>query len=472
MNALFGALVSGAISTVIPMLANGLLSVKQPPRVDFNAGRRMIHTVRPIIPYRAPMPYTGGRVRALFIGINYTGTSHALRGCVNDVRSMLGTLQQISFPISECCILVDDPSFPGCTAMPTRENIIKHMLWLTTGLAPGDVLFFHFSGHGGQTKSKRDTQESHDQCLLPVDHASEGGILDDDLFLMLVAPLPPGVRMTCVFDCCHSASMLDLPFSYVASRMGSGGAHEQMQLMRRDNFSNGDVVMFSGCTDSGTSADVHDGGKANGAATLAFTWSLLHTQGFSYLNILLKTREELRKKGRTQVPQLTSSKPIDLYKPFSLFGMITPNATMIQCVPQQFRQPPQNFPPQAPPPPRAYTTYIQSQPQGQSSPPRQEKGRFGNVAPGYPAQMRPGAASQWRPSRPLPAPPPRGGGGRGVPACVAARLCAGNTRLMRQTKIFFFIFGHRRRLVVNGSWCCKDDNVFAPLLSLQLSPPF
>ncbi|KPA86073.1 metacaspase putative (MCA5) [Leptomonas pyrrhocoris] len=357
---ILGLVLGQVASMALPVLANGLLSVKRPPRVNINNERQKVTTCRPVIPYCAPVPYTGGRVRALFIGINYTGTGNALRGCVNDVRSMLGTLQQIQFPISECCILVDDTSFPNFTALPTRENIIKYMLWLTHDLRPGDVLFLHYSGHGGQTKSTHDSQEEYDQTMIPLDHQQNGSILDDDLFLMLVAPLPPGVRMTCVFDCCHSATMLDLPFSYIAPR--HSGTREQMMQVRRDNFSNGDVIMFSGCTDEGTSADVHGGGgTANGAATLAFTWSLLHTQGFNYLNILLKTREELRKKGREQVPQLTSSKPIDLYKPFSLFGMLTVNQTMMsQCVPQQY----QRRPPNMPPPQGGYPAYMAPPPQG------------------------------------------------------------------------------------------------------------
>lgn len=404
---LLGLALGQVAAMALPVLANGLLSVKRPPRVNISQERRNVHTCRPVIPYRAPVPYTGGRVRALFIGINYTGTGNALRGCVNDVRSMLGTLQRIQFPISECCILVDDPKFPNFTAMPTRANIIKYMLWLTSDLRPGDVLFLHYSGHGGQTRAKHDSEEAYDQTMIPLDHQESGSILDDDLFLMLVAPLPQGVRMTCVFDCCHSATMLDLPFSYVAPRQS--GTREQMRQVRRDNFSNGDVIMFSGCTDEGTSADVHNNsGTANGAATLAFTWSLLHTQGFNYLNILLKTREELRKQGREQVPQLTSSKPIDLYKPFSLFGMLTVNqAMMTHCVPQQYQRPPSNIPPQAMPPQLGgYPAYMPPPPQGF---PQRGDPNDGNRGAGYNNGNSNGARGIPQPQY---TPQPQYGGGR------------------------------------------------------------
>lgn len=339
---LLGGLLATVVTAAVPMFSNGLIDVPRPQEVDLNAARREAAQVRPVVPYQAPAPYTGGRVRVLLIGINYKGTKSELSGCVNDVYQMMGTLQRIQFPISECCILVDDPKFPNFTDYPTRRNMIKYMTWLTSDVRPGDVLFIHYSGHGGQTKAVKDTEEAYDQTLCPMDYREAGTILDDDLFNILVASLPAGVRMTCVFDCCHSATMLDLPFSFVVAQGMKDRQGYTMQQIRRNNFSSGDVVMFSGCDDAGTSADVRTaGGGAGGAATQAFTWALLNTQGLSYMDILLKTRDQLRAKKYKQVTQLTASKPIDLYKPFSLFGTITVNQQqMTQSVPAQFRVPP------------------------------------------------------------------------------------------------------------------------------------
>ena len=47
-----------------------------------------------------------------------------------------------------------------------------------------------------------------------IDHQKTGIILDDELHAILVAPLPPGVRLFAIMDCCHSGTALDLPYIY------------------------------------------------------------------------------------------------------------------------------------------------------------------------------------------------------------------------------------------------------------------
>ncbi|RNF05351.1 putative metacaspase 5 [Trypanosoma conorhini] len=370
MDLLVGALLSGVAQIAVPYVVNNIGRVKRPKRVNIEEALREAHLCRPVIPYRAPVPYTGGRVKALFIGINYTATRSQLSGCVNDAKQMLATLQRIQFPISECCILVDDPRFPNFTALPTRKNIIRHMAWLVYDVRPGDVLFFHYSGHGTETKAERDSEEMYDQCLVPLDYESQGAIVDDDLFDLLVRRLPAGVRMTAVFDCCHSASLLDLPFAFVGNNNYLSGGRHEMRKVRGNNFSHGDVVMFSGCDDAGTSADVANTSSfgagsvaAGGAATQALTWALLNTSRLTYADIFIKTREMLRQKGYKQVPQLSSSKPVDLYKTFSLFGEITTNSSLMHYVPQQYQHPwvPPQQPYYPPPPPQQQPYYPQSQ---------------------------------------------------------------------------------------------------------------
>ena len=60
-------------------------------------------------------------------------------------------------------------------------------------------------------------EDGYDETLVPVDYASAGQIRDDDLFQALVGAMPSGVVVTCVMDCCHSGTVLDLPYQFVAN---------------------------------------------------------------------------------------------------------------------------------------------------------------------------------------------------------------------------------------------------------------
>lgn len=50
----------------------------------------------------------------------------------------------------------------------------------------------------------------------PQDFEKKGQIRDDDLLKVLVHPMPEGVTMTCLMDCCHSGTVLDLPYRFTA----------------------------------------------------------------------------------------------------------------------------------------------------------------------------------------------------------------------------------------------------------------
>jgi len=45
---------------------------------------------------------------------------------------------------------------------------------------------------------------------------------------IMVKPLPAGCRLTAIFDCCHSGSLLDLPYEYVRPLRSNANLRAQM----------------------------------------------------------------------------------------------------------------------------------------------------------------------------------------------------------------------------------------------------
>ena len=254
-----------------------------------------------------------GKRKALLIGINYVGTSNALRGCHNDVHNVKQFIQQkYGYQEDDIVVLTDEPN-SNQMQQPTANNIRRAMHWLVQGAAPNDALFFHYSGHGGQTEDiDGDEDDGYDETIYPVDFKQAGQIVDDEMHDILIRPLPPGCRLTAIFDSCHSGSALDLPYIYstqgkikepnMLADAGKGAMTAVTDYMKGDlggvfsslsgvgkkllngdkvtqqnrvtKASNADAISWSGCKDTQTSADASEAGKATGAMSWAFIGKL------------------------------------------------------------------------------------------------------------------------------------------------------------------------------------------------------
>jgi len=214
--------------------------------------------------------------------------------------------------------------------LPTKQNMLDAMAWLVKDAKPDDSLFFHYSGHGGTTKDlDGDEADGYDEVIFPVDYAKAGTIIDDDLFRILVKPLPMGCRITAIFDSCHSGSALDLPFMYTHRGLIKGPdltaknpndkkfrplynflRKEAIDLKdKRLRYSSADAISLSGCSDSQTSADTVEAGKATGAMSYALISCLKANPNQSYQQLLINLRKALVNRYH-QKPQLSSSHPI------------------------------------------------------------------------------------------------------------------------------------------------------------------
>lgn len=171
-----------------------------------------------------------GKRRALLIGINYVGQQGELSGCHNDVANIKEYIMAVhGFEEENIVVLMDD----GEHEPPTRENIMNGYKKLVEESDPGDSVFCHYSGHGGRLRDDDwgEEEDGFDETLIPVDYRENGQIRDDDLFQTLVRPMKPGVMVTCLMDCCHSGTVLDLPYKFKA-----GAEREEMEIDEGYNF--------------------------------------------------------------------------------------------------------------------------------------------------------------------------------------------------------------------------------------------
>lgn len=122
-----------------------------------------------------------GRRKALLIGINYFNQRGQLRGCINDVKNMSTYLNgHFGYKREDMVTLTDDQQNP--MSQPTKANILRAMHWLVKDARPNDSLFFHYSGHGGQTADlDGDEDDGYDEVIYPVDFRQAGHIVDDEM---------------------------------------------------------------------------------------------------------------------------------------------------------------------------------------------------------------------------------------------------------------------------------------------------
>lgn len=149
-----------------------------------------------------------GKKRALLIGINYTGTEEELYNCHVDVHNTNKYLTESNFSNENIVVLLDKENYK----QPTKENILGELRKIIYYSTVGDFIYIHVSAHGRFKKDvSNDEIDNNDETLLPSDWKINGEILDDELNKIIMR-LISGITAICVFDTCHSGTVLDLPF--------------------------------------------------------------------------------------------------------------------------------------------------------------------------------------------------------------------------------------------------------------------
>lgn len=226
--------------------------------------------------------------RALLIGINYTGTSEELKGCVNDINNIRNFLiNSCGYTANNITMLLNENA--------STKNIQSAILSLPSGCKAGDTLFFYYSGHGATfAANKTPNKDDIDSALIPNDYKSNGFILDDWLYTHLASAIPKGVSLWAFTDCCHSGTMFDLKYNWKFDPKFSGAQAQinprlpyksnewsnnfNLSITRESKDTSGDVYLFSGCQDEQTAADAFLNNQSQGAFTFCFLQFIRNNQ--------------------------------------------------------------------------------------------------------------------------------------------------------------------------------------------------
>jgi hypothetical protein len=236
--------------------------------------------------------------KALLIGINYTGTSNELYGCINDTTSIKERISTHGF--DDINIITD-----FTTKKATRDNILEEFKNLLINSQSGDLLFFAYSGHGSYAIDRNgDEFDGRDELIVSCDLQ---GIFDDELKSIIQIYLKSDVTLFALMDCCFSGSILDLKYQYIDSLNYDKFTENSKQIETIGN-----VFMISGCTDEQTSADAIFNNKANGAMTWALLESLKSNSHVNWRELVKNMRTILKTSGFTQIPQFSSGNFADI----------------------------------------------------------------------------------------------------------------------------------------------------------------
>ncbi len=235
---------------------------------------------------RKPPPIKRGAV----VGLNYTNTSAALSGCINDANRMKETLER-RFHYDQVSVYTDPDLKAGKSIIGILDELVT---------SNSDVLFFQYSGHGTQTYDwDGDESDGKDEALYSVN----GRLVTDDDINKVISKLPNNKLMVLVIDACHSGTIIDLPYILTKDRV------KQVN----NKHINSNVICISGCRDDQVSLDVcysqtYYGAMSNSLQKVLQNADLRTT---TWKQLVLEVRKDILTQGFTnpQVPQLTVSRP-------------------------------------------------------------------------------------------------------------------------------------------------------------------
>jgi hypothetical protein len=242
--------------------------------------------------------------KALIIGINYLNSPQNLRlnGCIDDVINMRNMLiNTYKYDADNIVILRDDDA----NHLPTFSNILSNLSKLANESENLEEIWFHYSGHGTQINDAASLKGTgYDDVIVPCDF-DKGGFISDEHLLHIIEKIK--CRTICIFDCCHSGSICDLPWSFEYIE-----EDPWYKLRKIDDIiiNNPEIYIFSGCRDDQTSADMYSAKlrESVGAFSATFIECIQEMENNrDILHIYFAVCKRMKEYGYPQKPVLSST---------------------------------------------------------------------------------------------------------------------------------------------------------------------
>ncbi|MEL7251018.1 MAG: caspase family protein [Bacteroidota bacterium] len=277
------------------------------------------------------------KIKVLSVGIDHYAHPQItnLRAAVADaqkIKSFFTSTLQIS--AANFCQLYNDEA--------TREAIIGKFRSHFQNLQPGDVAVFYYSGHGSTEPCSEafvqvglDNAGGQNEALVCYDSRINGtrNIADKELRLLISEVQRDsdgnhisGIHFVCIFDCCHSGSMLRDAKNPIRIRLDQCNNTErnlgeylegQYQIMGKLHIPRADFILLAACSPDQSALENNNGGYFTTALIDFLEYSHKTNHYHSYAAFYSVLRETIfQETQHEQTPHLEYAGKVDPYDTF------------------------------------------------------------------------------------------------------------------------------------------------------------
>lgn len=245
--------------------------------------------------------------RALLVAMNYVGTDNELHGCINDSNNMKTLLTAHGF--TDITQVLEGAA--------TTAGILTALNNLITGIVPGDVIVFHYSGHGSQIPNSNNPT-TMENIICPIDLNWLDKVITDTQLHDIFNQVPNGANTTLILDCCFSGDGLQQSQTY-ASNTAEGSKYIQAPANITPSSTvaitstkdvNLSTLLIAACGVNQLSYDTVIDGTPQGAATGALVKAVNANSTISYKDLITDMAYFMIQNNYSQTPELDGSEAL------------------------------------------------------------------------------------------------------------------------------------------------------------------